>query len=130
MDTITADDRLAAPPAGRQDLEAAGAFHTWAHALASIGISAALSSAVLISSLAVESRLGAPVHWTWLLTGLQVTALWGAGGDRRWGWFLGASVQPAWIVYAVLTGQLGFVPGCAVSGLVQAVNALRRMPTA
>ncbi|MGH7511133.1 MAG: hypothetical protein ACREMZ_16965 [Gemmatimonadales bacterium] len=63
--------------------------------------------------------LGAPRYWPWLLTGLQVMALWSAGKGRWWGWLLGGSVQVPWIVYAVVTTQLGFIPGCAVSAAVQ-----------
>lgn len=94
-------------------------------ALAGISVSLALCASVLVSARAVETNLGAPVYWTWLLTGLQVLALRGAGGGRCWGWWLGAAVQPAWIVYALLTGQLGFVPGCLVSTAVQAMNSMR-----
>lgn len=38
---------------------------------------------------------------------------------------LGASAQPPWIVYALLTRQFGFIPGCVVSGAVQAYSFLR-----
>jgi hypothetical protein len=60
-----------------------------------------------------------------LLTGLQVLALWGAGTKRWWGWLLGAAVQPPWIAYALLTSQLGFIPGCVISAVVQTHNFLR-----
>ena len=96
-----------------------------ARAVISAVLSFSLCAGVVISSHAVETSLGAPVHWTWFLTGLQVTALWAAGSGRCWGWSLGAAVQPAWIVYAILTGQVGFVPGCLVSGAVQVSNAVR-----
>lgn len=88
-------------------------------------LSAGVSLAILLSSSTMESRLGAPSWWPWLLTGLQVLALWAAGARHRWGWLLGAAVQPPWIAYAVLTGQLGFIPGCAVSSVVQTVSFLR-----
>jgi hypothetical protein len=87
-------------------------------------LSAALCVLVLVSSLPVETRLGAPTWWAWVLTGLQVLALWSAGRRRAGGWLLGAGVQPGWITYAVLTGQYGFIPGCAVSGGVQLNNFL------
>lgn len=57
-----------------------------------------------------------------VLTGLQVTALWAVGHGRWWGWLMGAGVQSVWIVYALLTQQLGFIPGCVVSGAVQVRN--------
>jgi hypothetical protein len=38
---------------------------------------------------------------------------------------LGAAVQLPWIAYAVLTGQFGFIPGCAVSAAVQTASFVR-----
>ncbi|HUH07078.1 MAG TPA: hypothetical protein VML96_04635 [Egibacteraceae bacterium] len=87
-------------------------------------LSLALSMLVLATAAGVENRLGAPLYWPWLLTGLQVLALQAAGARRWWGWALGAAVQPAWIAYAVVTAQLGFIPGCAVSAAVQTYNFL------
>jgi hypothetical protein len=57
--------------------------------------------------------------WPWVLTGLQVLALWAAGRGFRLGWLLGGMVQLPWIAYALLTDQIGFIPGCAVSAGVQ-----------
>ncbi|MGH7425670.1 MAG: hypothetical protein ACREJP_05840, partial [Candidatus Methylomirabilales bacterium] len=67
-------------------------------------------------------------YWPWLLTSLQVVALWSAGGGRWWGWLLGAAVQFPWIAYAVTTGQLGFIPGCAISAAVQAHSFAANQP--
>jgi hypothetical protein len=86
---------------------------------------AALSVAVAVSSRTDPSELGAPVYWTWVLTGLQVTALWVAGRGQAWGWMVGSAVQPGWIAYALLTDQLGFVVGCAISTGVQLSAYLR-----
>lgn len=91
---------------------------------ASMG-SAGLVVLVTITAEGATHRLGAPSYWPWVLTGLQVTALWGAGAAYWWGWPLGAAMQPPWIAYAVVTGQLGFVPGCLVSCAVQTVTVLR-----
>lgn len=95
-----------------------------------IALSAVLSAGIALTSVSSATRLGVPDWWPWLLTALQVTALWAAGMKRRWGWLLGASVQPPWIVYAVLTDQLGFIPGCAVSAAVQAYSYLRHTAAA
>lgn len=57
--------------------------------------------------------------WPWVLTGLQVCGLWAAGRGLRVGWLVGGTVQFPWIVYALLTNQIGFIPGCAVSASVQ-----------
>jgi len=87
--------------------------------LGGLGLTALLTVSIVLTSRGVSSRLGAPQYWPWLLTGLQVLSLWAAGAGHRWGWLAGAAVQPPWIAYAVLTGQLGFVPGCAISAAVQ-----------
>jgi hypothetical protein len=96
------------------------------HLAGAIAVSAGLSLSIVLTSWGVTTRLGVPEWWPWLLTGLQVTALWAAGTKRWWGWLLGAAVQPPWISYALLTGQLGFIPGCAVSAAVQTYSFLRR----
>ncbi len=95
---------------------------------------AALSSLTVSLLLVVTSHpgggspIGAPGYWPWLLTGLQVLALWAAGAKRGWGWLLGAAVQPVWITYAVVTGQIGFIPGCLFSAGVQARSFVRLHP--
>ena len=88
-------------------------------------LSAALCLAVTVSSRTDPSELGAPVYWTWALTGVQVMALWVAGRGYRWGWMVGSAVQPGWIAYALMTDQLGFVIGCAISTGVQLSAYLR-----
>ncbi len=87
--------------------------------------SAGLVTVLLTTAARTETALGAPGYWAWVLTGLQVAALWGSGVGRAWGWPLGASVQPAWIAYALVTGQVGFIPGCLASGTVQTVHFVR-----
>jgi hypothetical protein len=37
-------------------------------------------------------------------------------------------VQVPWIAYALATGQIGFIPGCAVSALVQILAFMRKFP--
>lgn len=93
--------------------------------LTALGFSVTVTLALIVSSGMIESRLGAPQYWPWLLTGLQVLSLWAAGAKRWWGWPLGAAVQPPWIAYALLTGQLGFIPGCAISAMVQSYSFIR-----
>lgn len=79
----------------------------------------------MISSARDGSPLGAPALWPWLLTALQVLALWAAGRQRWWAWLLGGAVQIPWIAYALVTEQIGFIPGCAVSASVQIYSFLR-----
>ena len=94
-------------------------------ALTSAGVmSLALSALVAVTALHGDTRLGAPSYWAWLLTAMQVLALWAAGAKRSWGWLLGASLQPVWITYAMFTGQIGFIPGCAISAAVQLYSFL------
>jgi hypothetical protein len=88
-------------------------------------LSVGLCLAVTVSSRTDPSALGAPVYWTWALTGLQVMALWVAGRGQAWGWVVGSAVQPGWIAYALLTDQPGFVIGCAISTGVQLSAYLR-----
>ena len=90
-----------------------------------VTLSTGLSAGIVLTSSGAASTLGVPAWWTWFLTSLQVAALWAAGTKRRWGWLLGAAVQPPWIVYSMLTDQLGFIVGCAVSAAVQAYSYLR-----
>jgi len=99
---------------------------------ARIRLVSAVTAALVLSGLVVttawrdQTPLGSPGYWPWLLTGLQVLALWSAGRGRWWGWLLGGSVQLPWIAYAVVTTQLGFIPGCAISAAVQTHSFLRR----
>lgn len=83
-----------------------------------------LSAVVIVSAWRDDSALGAPALWPWLLTALQVLSLWAAGRRYWWAWLLGGSVQLPWIAYAVVTAQVGFVPGCAVSASVQIYSFL------
>lgn len=86
---------------------------------------AVLCFAVTASSRIEPTELGAPVYWSWALTGLQVMALWVSSRGRAWGWMIGSAVQPGWIAYALLTGQPGFVIGCVISTGVQLSAYLR-----
>lgn len=81
--------------------------------------SLSVSVGVLATAAGNQSQLGAPAFWPWTLTALQVVALWAAGRSFWWGWLLGGSVQMPWIAYAIVTKQIGFIPGCIVSALVQ-----------
>lgn len=86
---------------------------------------AGLSSIVVLTAANSETNLGAPHFWPWLLTGLQVVALWSAGTGRWWGWLLGGSVQLPWVAYAIVTTQFGFIPGCLASSAVQLLSFSR-----
>ncbi|HEX6337065.1 MAG TPA: hypothetical protein VFZ85_08930 [Jiangellaceae bacterium] len=116
MRTQRAEDRIRAGAGGT----AAGSRLFYA-AFGSVG----MCTAVVVTAMGDTTALGAPRYWPWLLTGLQVIALWSAGSGRWWGWLLGGSVQLPWIAYAVVTAQFGFIPGCAISASVQIHNFVR-----
>ncbi|MEO3747699.1 hypothetical protein [Plantactinospora sp. B5E13] len=85
-------------------------------------------SAALSAVMAATRRdhgIGLGPAWAWILTALQVTALYAVGRGHGVGWLLGAAVQICWITYAVLTTQYGFVPGCVVSAMVQGYSYRR-----
>lgn len=84
-----------------------------------------LTASVVASAWRDNSTLGAPRLWPWLLTGLQVLSLWSAGRGLWWAWLLGGAVQLPWIAYALMTSQIGFIPGCAISASVQFYSFLR-----
>jgi len=73
-----------------------------------------------------SSALHVAPAWAWLLTGAQIAGMWLVGNSKPHGWLVGAVAQPAWITYAMLSGQYGFIPGCAVSLVVQIWNFSRQ----
>jgi hypothetical protein len=91
-----------------------------------VGASACLCLFILLTARASTASLGVPPAWAWVLTGTQLLGLWVAGHQRPSGWLIGFVVQPGWIVYALLSGQLGFVPGCAVSAGVHLATFMRQ----
>ena len=103
-------------------------LRSWHSLTGGVVASLGLSIAVVLSSARDDSALGAPPVWPWLLTGLQVLSLWAAGRRLWWAWLLGGSVQLPWIAYALMTDQLGFIPGCAISASVQIYSFLRSNP--
>jgi hypothetical protein len=94
--------------------------------VAGVGVSACLCLFILLTARASTSSLGVPPAWAWVLTGTQLLGLWIAGRRRPSGWLIGFIAQPGWIVYALLSGQLGFVPGCALSAGVHLATFLRQ----
>lgn len=88
-------------------------------------INAATSVVLLIvlaaGMLLVEpgGALGVNQAWVWVMTAWQIIALAAVGRGWHGGWLHGASVQACWITYAFATTQYGFVPGSALSIIVQ-----------
>lgn len=66
-----------------------------------------------------SGALGVNQAWVWVMTAWQISALAAVGRGWHGGWLHGASVQACWITYAFATTQYGFVPGSALSIIVQ-----------
>lgn len=64
-------------------------------------------------------------YWSYVLTAVGVLGLLLAGSRKRVGWALGLAAQPLWVVYAVATGQWGFIISAVVYGGVYLRNWLR-----
>lgn len=60
--------------------------------------------------------------WSWLLTVWGVTGLVLAGRRRAAGWAVGLSAQGAWLAYALVTQQWGFIVSAFAYGAVYARN--------
>lgn len=57
--------------------------------------------------------------WSWVLAGLGASALFVAGRRPTVGWALSLLVvQPAWLVYGIVSRQWGFLASVALYGSV------------
>jgi len=66
------------------------------------------------------------VCWALVVGGVAGTSLAGAGA--RGGWLLLLGLQPIWIAYALVTGQIGFVLGSVAYAGAQMNGYLRAEP--
>ena len=66
-----------------------------------------------------------PLVWSWLLVTLGAVGMWMAGRRMRSGWAVAIVNEALWIVYALETGQYGFVAGAMLYIIVFARNWLR-----
>jgi len=66
-----------------------------------------------------------PLVWSWLLVTLGAVGMWMAGRRMRSGWAVAIVNEALWIVYALQTGQYGFVAGAMLYIIVFARNWLR-----
>jgi hypothetical protein len=87
--------------------------------------SVAISAAIVVTAPGSSALHVAPA-WAWLLTSAQIAGMWLVGNSKPHGWLVGAVAQPAWLTYAILSDQYGFIPGCAVSLVVQIWNFSRQ----
>lgn len=63
-----------------------------------------------------------PLAWSILLSAAGIVGLLLAGSKRKVGWLVGLGVQPLWIIFAVQTGQYGFILNAVVYAAVYARN--------
>lgn len=47
--------------------------------------------------------------WSYSLAAVGILGIWLAGRKSLWGWAVGVGAQALWIVYALVTGQYGFI---------------------
>lgn len=63
--------------------------------------------------------------WSWILTLPALVGLWAAGSGKRWGWAVAVATQFAWVVYAILTEQYGFILSAIVYSVVFGRNWIK-----
>lgn len=63
--------------------------------------------------------------WSAALAGVGIVGLWLAGSQRRAGWAVGFAAQLLWIVFALVSGQYGFIVSAVAYGFVYARNFWR-----
>lgn len=59
--------------------------------------------------------------WSWVLTTVDLYAVWALGSQKRWAWLLGIAQSALWSVYAIGTRQWGFM----VNNVVTAALCVR-----
>lgn len=60
--------------------------------------------------------------WSFLLAAVGIAGVYLAGKQNYWGWGLGVVAQALWAMYAVITGQWGFLFSCAAYAYVYGKN--------
>jgi nicotinamide riboside transporter PnuC len=63
--------------------------------------------------------------WSVALAIVGIVGIWLAGRRNLWGWAIGLAAQALWIVFALLTGQYGFIFSALAYGFVYGRNWLR-----
>jgi len=63
--------------------------------------------------------------WSYTLAGLGVLSLYLTGKKKKSGWLVGLVNSALWIIYAVITNQLGFLLSALVFIWVQSKNYLQ-----
>lgn len=62
------------------------------------------------------------VWWSIALAAVGILGIYLAGKKNLWGWAVGVGAQLLWIVYAIVTGQWGFILSALAYGWVYGLN--------
>lgn len=64
--------------------------------------------------------MDANLIWSIVLAAVGITGLWLAGSKNIWGWAISLGAQVLWIVFALVSGQYGFLLSAVAYGFVYA----------
>lgn len=67
--------------------------------------------------------------WSWILTLGGAATAWMAGTGGRRAWLTGLGCQSLWLLYAVSTGQQGFLGSVAIFGAIYVRNLVKGRPS-
>lgn len=62
--------------------------------------------------------------WSITLSALGIVGILLAGSKRKVGWLVGMAIQPLWIIFAIQTGQYGFIANAVIYFAVYLRNYL------
>jgi nicotinamide riboside transporter PnuC len=60
--------------------------------------------------------------WSYSLAAIGILGIYLAGRRNLWGWAIGVGAQALWIVYAIATGQFGFIVSAIAYSVVYGRN--------
>lgn len=63
--------------------------------------------------------------WSIVLAAVGILGLYLAGSKNLWGWVISLAAQVLWIIFALVTGQYGFILSAVAYGWVYARNYIR-----
>jgi nicotinamide riboside transporter PnuC len=64
------------------------------------------------------------VIWSFALAAVGILGIYVAGKKNAWGWFIGLAAQGLWVVFALVTGQYGFILSAVAYGIIYGKNWL------
>ena len=63
--------------------------------------------------------------WSWILMLVGVTGIFLTGRRIKWGWLISVLAECLWILYAIATGQYGFIVAAIAYGVIDLINFRR-----